>query len=59
MWLGSIVLSSTDISLLDLPLFPLLSPAPVKCTEAASDLNIVPPPLRPTPNHLREVILKN
>ena len=41
------ILGSTDVSLLDLPLLPLLSPAPLECTEAASDLNIVPPPLRP------------
>ena len=45
MLLGSFMLSSTDVSFLDLPLLPLLSPAPGKCTEAASDLNIVPPPL--------------
>ena len=45
MLLGSFILSSTDVSFLYLPLFPLLSPAPGKCTEAAYDLNIVPPPL--------------
>ena len=45
MLLGSFILSSTNVSLLDLPLPPLLSPAPGKCTEPVYDLNIVPPPL--------------